>query len=123
MILVDSGWTSMYRFNAKMIGFSSSKKLPRGVVSPLPSPCEPRTSPKTFLEPILQFFDGNDPGTLGRVTRDGLTKVIVTAMLPEPEPTPFSTADTYKPQLIIWLLATVASGLSTKVKKLFAKAA
>jgi hypothetical protein len=75
------------------------------------------SSGKVNLEPILQFLDGNDSGTLGRVTRDGLTKV--TAMLPEPKPTPFSTTD--KPQLIVWLLATVASVLSAPVKKLFAK--
>jgi hypothetical protein len=54
------------------------------------------TGGKLNLEPIVQCFDGNDPGTLGRVTRDGLTKV--TAMLPEPKPTPFSTTD--KPQLM-----------------------
>lgn len=76
------------------------------------------TSGKVSLEPILQFFDGNDPGTLGRVTQDGLTKV--TAMLPEPKPTPFSTTD--KPQLVVWLLATVASVVSKPVKKLFARA-
>jgi hypothetical protein len=75
------------------------------------------TSGKVNLAPILQFFDGNDPGTLGRITQDGLDKV--TAMLPEPRPTPFSTTD--KPQLVVWLLATVASSLSTSVKKLFAK--
>jgi hypothetical protein len=74
------------------------------------------TSGKVNLEPVLQFFDGNDPGTLGRVTQDGLTKV--GAMLPEPKPTPFSTTD--KPQLIVWLLAIVASILSTFIKKLFA---
>jgi hypothetical protein len=78
------------------------------------------SSEEENLEPILQFFDGNDPGARGRVTRDGLTKV--TAMLPEPEPAPFSTTD--KPQFVVWLLATVVtSGLSTKVKKVFAGAA
>jgi hypothetical protein len=75
------------------------------------------TSGKVNLEPILQFFDGNDPGILGRISQDGITKV--TAMLPGPQPSLFST--TNKPQLIVWLLATVASGLSLPVKKVFAR--
>uniref|UniRef100_A0A7S2UQX8 Thioredoxin-like fold domain-containing protein n=1 Tax=Attheya septentrionalis TaxID=420275 RepID=A0A7S2UQX8_9STRA len=77
------------------------------------------TSGKVNLEPVLQFLDGNDPGTLGRITKDGLAKV--TAMLPDPKPTPLSCPD--KPQLIVWILATVASISSTAIKKLFAKAA